>query len=75
MLYLPVLYDKINVLLKQADGAITKAVSDGDMTPEDAATLSDLLEQSATDLTPANLNDAVAEMAAACTMFAIDTPL
>jgi outer membrane protein assembly factor BamB len=60
---------QIKVLLKQAGGAITKAVSDGDMTAEDAATLGDLLEQSAANLTPANLERAVKEMAAACAMF------
>ncbi len=60
---------QIKVLLKQADGAVPKAVSDGDMTAADAATLVDLLEQSAANLTPANLNDAVAKMAAACSMF------
>ena len=50
-------------------GAITKAVSDGDMTTEDAGTLSNFLEQSTANLTPANLELAVTEMAAACAMF------
>ena len=53
----------------QSISAITKAVSDGDMTPEDAGTLSDLLEQSVVKLTPANLEQAVTELAAACVVF------
>jgi outer membrane protein assembly factor BamB len=60
---------QIKVLLRQAGGAITKAVSDGDMTPEKAGTLGDLLEQSAANLTPAKLKLAVTELAAACGMF------
>jgi outer membrane protein assembly factor BamB len=60
---------QIKVLLKQADGAINKAVDDGDMTAGKASTLGDLLEQSAANLTPANLERAVTEMAAACGMF------
>jgi hypothetical protein len=60
---------QIKVLLKQAGSAILKAVGDGDMTTEDAATLVDLLEQSLRSLTPANLNDAATAMAAACSMF------
>ena len=60
---------QIKVLLKQAGNAITKAVDDGDMTAEKASTLGDLLEQSAANLTPANLRLAVTEMAAACGMF------
>jgi len=60
---------QIKVLLKQAGNAITKAVSDGDMTAEDAGTLGNLLEQSAANLTSANLKLAVTEMAAACGMF------
>jgi hypothetical protein len=60
---------QMRVLLKQAGGAITKAVSDGDMTAEDAGTLGNLLEQSAANLTPANLDQAVTDLATACTMF------
>jgi hypothetical protein len=59
---------QIKVLLKQASGAITRAVKDGDMTAEDAATLRDLLEQSTANLAPANLDVAATEMAAACGM-------
>ena len=44
----------------QSISAITKAVSDGDMTPEDAGTLSDLLEQSVAKQTPANLEQLLA---------------
>jgi hypothetical protein len=60
---------QIKLLIKQANGAITKAVGDGDMTAEDAGTLGNLLEQSTLNLTPANLEHAVTEMAAACAMF------
>lgn len=60
---------QIKVLIKQANGAIPKAVSDGDMTAEDAGSLGSLLTQSTANLTPANLKKAVIEMAAACAMF------
>ena len=60
---------QIKVLLKQAGGAITKAVSDGDMTTENAGTLSNLTEQSAANLTPAKLQHAVTELTAACGIF------
>jgi hypothetical protein len=60
---------QIKVLLKQAGNAINKAVDDGDMTAEKASKLGDLLAQSAANLTPANLDVAVTEMAAACGMF------
>ncbi|MGK0338614.1 MAG: outer membrane protein assembly factor BamB [Candidatus Azotimanducaceae bacterium] len=60
---------QIMVLIKQANGAITKAVSDGDMTAEDAGTLGNLLGQSTANLTPANLDQTVIEMAAACAIF------
>jgi hypothetical protein len=50
-------------------GAITEAVIDGDMTPEDSSTLGDLLEQSTASLTPAKLQHAVTELAAACGIF------
>ena len=60
---------QIKVLLKQAGGAIAKAVSDGDMTTENAGTLSNLTEQSAANLTPAKLQHAVTELTAACGIF------
>jgi outer membrane protein assembly factor BamB len=60
---------QIRVLLKQAEGAITKAVGDGDMTAADAATLESLLQQSAAQLAPDNLELAVTGIAAACGMF------
>jgi hypothetical protein len=60
---------QIKVLLKQAGGAIPKAVNDGDMTTEDATALGNLLKQSAVNLTPARLDGAVLEMAAACEIF------
>jgi outer membrane protein assembly factor BamB len=60
---------QIKVLLKQAGNAVAQAVDEGDMTAKKASTLGDLLEQSAANLTPANLKPAVTEMAAACKMF------
>ena len=60
---------QIKVLLKQAGGAITKAVSDGDMTAEDAGTLGTLLGKSSTSLSPASLAQAVTELSAACALF------
>jgi hypothetical protein len=60
---------QIKALLKQARNAITRAVSDGDMTTEKASTLGDLLEQSAAKLTPTNPTYSVTEMATACGMF------
>lgn len=60
---------QIKVLLKQAGYAITKAVQDGDMTPEDASTLGDLLEQGTASRTPAGFTQAVKDMAEACAMF------
>ncbi|MDG2308521.1 MAG: hypothetical protein P8R42_28410 [Candidatus Binatia bacterium] len=62
---------QIKVLIEQAGNAITKAVSDGDMTADDAGTLGNLLEQSTLKLTPADLDGAVTEMAAACAMLAV----
>ena len=59
---------QIKVLLKQAGGAIYKAVSDGDMAQADAATLVNLLQQSAANLTPAQLNKAVTNLASACSI-------
>ncbi|MFT7264987.1 MAG: hypothetical protein ACI9A2_003071 [Halioglobus sp.] len=60
---------QMRVLIKHSDGAINKAVSDGDMTPEDADTLANLLEQSTLNLAPATLEHAVVELAAASAMF------
>jgi len=60
---------QIKVLLKQADGAITKAVSDGDMAAEDAGTLDNLLEQSMSKLTPVDLAGSVTSLTSACAMF------
>lgn len=60
---------QIKVLIKQASGAISMAVSDGDMTTDDAATVGNLLEQSSANLTLSNVKQAVAEMTAACAMF------
>jgi outer membrane protein assembly factor BamB len=60
---------QIKVLLKQAGGAITKAVSDGDMTDEDAGTLGGLVEQSAANLTSAKLQHAVTVLSEACGRF------
>jgi hypothetical protein len=60
---------QIRVLIKQAGNALPQAVSDGDITADNAATLGDLMERSTAKLTPDNLADAVADMAAACSMF------
>ncbi|MFB1001766.1 MAG: hypothetical protein QMC22_04415, partial [Pseudomonadales bacterium] len=60
---------QIKILLKQTGNAITQAVSEGDMTTEDASTLNNLLEQSTSKLTRRNLDQAAIKMAAACAMF------
>jgi hypothetical protein len=60
---------QIRVLIKQANGAITKAVNDGDMTAEDAGTLGNLLEQSMGGLTPDGLTHSVTLLTSACAMF------
>ena len=60
---------QIKVLLTQAERAIPKAIGDGDMTSDDAATLNDLLERSTVNLSPDTLGEAAREMAAACSMF------
>jgi outer membrane protein assembly factor BamB len=60
---------QIRVLIKQANGAITKAVSDGDMTAEAAGTLGDLLERSESGLTPDGLTNSVTFLTSACAMF------
>jgi hypothetical protein len=60
---------QINVLIKQADNAITQAVSDGDLTVEDAETLDNLLEQSKVSLTPETLSRASASLNKACLIF------
>ena len=57
---------QIKVLLKQAAGAIAKAVSDGDMATENAATLDALIEQSIARLTLSDLKGAVTELGTAC---------
>ena len=60
---------QIKILFKQTGNAITQAVSEGDMTTEDASTLNNLLEQSASKLTPRNLDQVAIKMAEACAMF------
>ena len=60
---------QIKVLLKQAGNAISKAVNDGDMTPEIAGTLGKLLEQSTANLTTPKLKQAVTELTKACEIF------
>lgn len=60
---------QIKVLLKQAGHAITWAVSDGDMTAEDAGKLGDLLEQSSANLAAARLVQTATGLAKACGMF------
>jgi outer membrane protein assembly factor BamB len=60
---------QIKVLLKQAGGAISKAVSDGDMTSDDANTLGDLLAASSLRLTAETLELAAKDLAEACAVF------
>ncbi|MFT5098064.1 MAG: outer membrane protein assembly factor BamB [Candidatus Azotimanducaceae bacterium] len=60
---------QIRVLIKQANGAITKAVSDGDVTAEDADTLDNLLKASSLKLTPDTLGLAAKDLAEACAVF------
>ena len=60
---------QIKVLLKQADGAMIKALSDGDLTAEDASLLGNLLNQSRRNLTPVGLTQSVAPLAKACAVF------
>ncbi|MFT5580610.1 MAG: hypothetical protein ACI9WS_003377 [Paraglaciecola psychrophila] len=60
---------QIKVLIKQANGAISKAVDDGDMTRSNADTLGNLLAQSSDNLTPVSLSKAVTDLAVACLMF------
>ena len=60
---------QIKVLLKQADGAMIKALSDGDLTAEDASMVGNLLKQSSSYLTPLGLTESVGHLAKACTVF------
>ena len=60
---------QIRVLIEQAGEAITKALSDGDMTTDDASTLNKLLAQSSLNLTPAGLPQAVVSLGEACEKF------
>ena len=60
---------QIKVLLKQADGAMIKALSDGDLTAEGASMVGNLLKQSISNLTPVGLTQSVGHLAKACTVF------
>jgi len=60
---------QIKVLIKQADNAIPVAVSDGDMTAEDASTLNAVLEKSKVNLSVDGLAHAVTDLSAACAIF------
>jgi len=60
---------QIKVLLKQADGAMIKALSDRDLTAEDASLLGNLLKQSRRNLTPVGLTQSVALLVKACAVF------
>ena len=60
---------QIKVLLKQADGAMTKALSDGDLSAEDASMGGNLLKKSSSYLTPLGLTESVGHLAKACTVF------
>jgi len=50
---------QLRTLLKQAEDVIKKAVSDGDITSEDAGTLTKLVSQSILELKPTELVTAV----------------
>jgi len=60
---------QIKVLLKQADGAIGKAISDGDLNVGDAGILGNLLASSSLKLTPNTLELATKDLAEACAVF------
>jgi len=60
---------QVAALIEQAQNALEEAVTDGDMTQEDADTLENLLLQSAGNLTPADFSHAAADLATACAMF------
>jgi len=60
---------QINVLLGQAENAISKAVSDGDMSAADAEVLGKLLGQTAANLTSTKLSQSMPDLTAACAMF------
>jgi hypothetical protein len=66
---------QIRTLIKQAEGALTKAVSDGDMTPEKADSLNVLLEKSNVNLTTDSLPQTVTDLAAACAIFDQKSPV
>jgi hypothetical protein len=60
---------QIKVLLKQADGAMTKALNDGDLSAEDASMVGNLMKKSSSNLTPVGLTESVAYLAKACAAF------
>jgi outer membrane protein assembly factor BamB len=66
---------QIRTLIKQAEGALTKAVSDGDMTPEKADSLNVLLEKSNVNLTTDSLPQTLTDLAAACAIFDQKSPV
>ena len=60
---------QIKTLLRQADGAIAQAVSEGDMSTEDADKLVALLQQSRTAMAAASLSQALPPLHQACAVF------
>lgn len=60
---------QIRTLIEQADIAIEKAISDGDMTQDDADALDNLLAQSMGELTLDNLARSVTFLTKACALF------
>ena len=60
---------QIRFLITQAENAIDTAVSDGDMTPEDADFLRDLQAQSTTSLALGDLANTATTLNSACAMF------
>jgi hypothetical protein len=60
---------QIKFLISQAENAITIAVSDGDMTGDDAAYLRDLQAKSISSLAGGELSAAADSLSAACNVF------
>jgi hypothetical protein len=60
---------QIQVLINQAEGAISIAVNDGDLTAEEAATLGIHLSASSENLAGETLTQTTQHLAAACAMF------
>ena len=60
---------QIRFLMTQAESAIETAVSDGDLTPEDANSLRELQAQSIASLAAGDLEETATKLGSACEMF------